>query len=79
MFARTDLLHITVSNLTAWLEAGTVQALTLRFLALAEMAEAHRALESGGTTGQVALRTAPPFLNAAVDGATVHQASGPLR
>jgi synaptic vesicle membrane protein VAT-1 len=79
LFARTDLLHAAVNDLTTWLEAGILQAPKARSFALADVAQAHRALESGGTTGKVVLRTAPPFVSAAAYEATVHQASAPDR
>jgi NADPH:quinone reductase-like Zn-dependent oxidoreductase len=79
LFARTDLLHAAVNDLTTWLEAGILQAPKVRFFTLADVAQAHRALESGETTGKVVLRTAPPFFSAAAYEATVHQASAPDR
>ena len=79
LFARTDLLHAAVNDLTTWLEAGILQAPKVRSFALADVAQAHRALESGETTGKVVLRTAPPFFSAAAYEATVHQASAPDR
>ena len=77
LFARTDLLHAAVNDLATWLEAGIMQAPKVRSFALADVAQAHRALESGETTGKVVLRTAPPFFSAAAYEATVHQASAP--
>jgi NADPH:quinone reductase-like Zn-dependent oxidoreductase len=77
LFARTDLLHAAVNNLTTWLEAGIMQAPKVRSFALTDVAQAHQALESGETTGKVVLRTAPPFFSAAPYEATVHQASAP--
>jgi synaptic vesicle membrane protein VAT-1 len=65
LFARTDLLHAAVNDLTTWLEAGILQAPKARSFALADVAQAHRALESGETTGKLVLRTAPPFNAAA--------------
>jgi NADPH:quinone reductase-like Zn-dependent oxidoreductase len=79
LFARTDLLHAAVNDLSTWLEAGILQAPKVRSFALADVAQAHRALESGETTGKVVLRTAPPFFSAAAYEATVHQASAPDR
>jgi NADPH:quinone reductase-like Zn-dependent oxidoreductase len=60
LLARTDLLHAAVRDLTAWVEAGKLQVPKVRCFALAEVAHAHRALESGQTTGKLVLRTAPP-------------------
>jgi NADPH:quinone reductase-like Zn-dependent oxidoreductase len=79
LFARTDLLQAAVNDLTIWLEAGIVQAPRVRSFALADVAQAHRALESGETTGKVVLRTAPPGFSAAAYEAAVHEASAPDR
>jgi NADPH:quinone reductase-like Zn-dependent oxidoreductase len=79
LFARTDLLQAAVNDLTTWLEAGIVQAPRVRSFALADVAQAHRALESGETTGKVVLRTAPPGFSAAAYEASVHEASAPDR
>ena len=59
LFSRTDLLHAAVNDLTAWVEAGKIHPPKVRSFALADVAQAHRALESGGTTGKLVLRTAP--------------------
>jgi NADPH:quinone reductase-like Zn-dependent oxidoreductase len=77
LFARTDLLHAAVNDLATWLEAGIIQAPKVRSFALADVAQAHRALESGETTGKVVLRTAPPFFSAAAYEANVHHVSAP--
>jgi NADPH:quinone reductase-like Zn-dependent oxidoreductase len=61
LLARTDLLHPAVNDLIAWMEAGKIQAPKVRSFALADVAQAHRALESGETTGKLVLRTAPPL------------------
>ena len=58
LFARTDLLHTAVDDLTAWVEAGNIPAPQVRSYALAHVAHAHQALESGETTGKLVLRTA---------------------
>jgi NADPH:quinone reductase-like Zn-dependent oxidoreductase len=79
LFARTDLLHAAVNDLASWLEAGIIQAPKVRSFALADVTQAHRALESGETTGKVVLRTAPPFCSEASYETTVHQASAPNR
>lgn len=60
LFDRTDLLHDAVTDLTAWVEAGKIAAPKVRSFALTEVAAAHRALESGETTGKLVLRTMPP-------------------
>ena len=59
LFSRTDLLHAAVNDLTAWVEAGKIHPPKVRSFALADVAQAHQALESGGTTGKLVLRTAP--------------------
>jgi NADPH:quinone reductase-like Zn-dependent oxidoreductase len=59
LFARTDLLHPAVADLTAWVETGSMQVPKIRSFALKDVAQAHRALESGETTGKLVLRTAP--------------------
>jgi NADPH:quinone reductase-like Zn-dependent oxidoreductase len=69
LLARTDLLHAAVRDLTAWVEAGDIQVPRIRSFALADVAQAHQALESGETTGKLVLRTAPPL--------AVHPANGP--
>jgi NADPH:quinone reductase-like Zn-dependent oxidoreductase len=79
LFSRADLLHAAVNDLATWLEAGIIQAPKVRSFALADVAQAHRALESSQTTGKVVLRTAPPFFSAAAYQATVHQVSAPDR
>ena len=57
LFGRTDLLHTAVDDLTAWVEAGDIRAPQVRSYALADVAQAHQALESGETTGKLVLRT----------------------
>jgi NADPH:quinone reductase-like Zn-dependent oxidoreductase len=59
LFPRTDLLHAAVEDLIGWVEAGAIQAPQVRSFRLADVAQAHRALESGETTGKLVLRTAP--------------------
>ena len=59
LFDRTDLLHAAVDDLTAWVEAGKIAVPQVRAFRLDDVAEAHRALESGETTGKLVLRTAP--------------------
>src|SRR3954471_20931487 len=61
LFGRTDLLHTAVKDLTAWVEAGNIRAPQVRSYALADVAQAHRALESGETTGKLVLRTGSSF------------------
>jgi len=79
LVARADLLHAAVNDLTTWLEVGLTQAPKVRSFALADVVQAHQALESGETTGKVVPRTTPPFFSAAAYEATVHQASAPDR
>jgi NADPH:quinone reductase-like Zn-dependent oxidoreductase len=59
LFGRTDLLRAAVNDLTAWVEKGKIAVPKIRSFALADVAQAHRALESGATTGKLVLRTAP--------------------
>ena len=60
LFGRTDLLQAAVNDLTTWVAAGRIQMPRVRSFALAEVAKAHQALESGETTGKLVLRTTPP-------------------
>lgn len=60
LFSRTDLLDDAVQDLTAWVEAGLIQAPQVRSFRLSDAAHAHRALQSGQTTGKLVLRTGPP-------------------
>jgi NADPH:quinone reductase-like Zn-dependent oxidoreductase len=57
LFDRTDLLHAAVRDLTDWVEAGRIQVPRVKSFALADVADAHRMLESGETTGKLVLRT----------------------
>ena len=54
---RTDLLHAALNDLTEWVEAGRLRMPEVRSYALADVAQAHQALESGETTGKLVLRT----------------------
>jgi NADPH:quinone reductase-like Zn-dependent oxidoreductase len=76
LFPRADLLHAAVNDLTAWLEAGDIRVPKVRSFALEDVAQAHRALESGKTTGKLVLRTAPRFSASAYE-ATAQAASAP--
>jgi NADPH:quinone reductase-like Zn-dependent oxidoreductase len=58
LFGRSDLLHAAVNELVGWVETGAIQAPKVRSFRLADVAQAHRALESGETTGKLVLRTA---------------------
>ena len=57
LFGRTDLLHAAVNDLTAWVAAGSIRVPKVRSYALADVAQAHQALEFGETTGKLVLRT----------------------
>ena len=57
LFDRTDLMHAAVDNLSEWVEAGSIRIPKVRSYALADVAQAHQALESGETTGKLVLRT----------------------
>jgi NADPH:quinone reductase-like Zn-dependent oxidoreductase len=61
LFARIDLLHTAVSDLTTWIEAGSIQAPKVCSFVLKDVAQAHRTLEAGETTGKLVLRTASPL------------------
>jgi synaptic vesicle membrane protein VAT-1 len=63
LFGRIDLLQAAVSDLTAWVETGKIAVPKVRSFALADVAHAHQALESGETTGKLVLRTAAPLAN----------------
>jgi NADPH:quinone reductase-like Zn-dependent oxidoreductase len=58
LFDRSDLLQEAMSALSAWVEAGQIQAPPVRAFPLAHVVEAHRALESGETIGKLVLTTA---------------------
>jgi len=60
LFGRTDLLQAAVTDLTTWVEEGRIAVPKVRSFALADVAQAHQALESGKTTGKLVLRMAPP-------------------
>lgn len=60
LFDRTDLLRPAVRDLVGWVAAGTIQPPRVRSFALSNVAEAHRALESGETVGKLVLRTRTP-------------------
>jgi len=55
LFDRTDLLREAMTELLAQLDAGQIQPPAVRTYPLAAVAEAHRALESGQTTGKLVL------------------------
>ncbi|WP_262270985.1 synaptic vesicle VAT-1 family membrane protein [Microvirga yunnanensis] len=78
LFPRADLLHAAVNDLTAWLEAGDIRVPKVRSFALDNVAQAHRVLESGETTGKLVLRTAPRF-SVSANEAKVQGVSAPDR
>jgi synaptic vesicle membrane protein VAT-1 len=62
LFGWTELLHAAVNDLIGWVEAGAIEPPRVRCFRLADMAEAHRALESGEVMGKLVLRTASPLV-----------------
>ncbi len=57
LFSRTDLLNEAMVELSAWLAAGKLQAPAITEIPLENVAEAHRLLESGNSTGKIILKT----------------------
>ncbi len=57
LFDRGDILRPAMQELLRWIDQGRVRAPRLRCYPLAQAAEAHRALESGRTTGKLVLLT----------------------
>jgi len=55
LFERTDILGLAMGDLIGWLEAGEIQAPGVTTYPLENVAEAHRAIESGQTTGKLVL------------------------
>jgi synaptic vesicle membrane protein VAT-1 len=55
LFERADLLAEAMCGLLSHLATGKLKALPVRELELERVAEAHRLLESGATTGKLAL------------------------
>jgi len=55
LFDRVDVLELAMADLIGWLEAGDIQPPGVTLFPLAEAAEAHRAIESGQTTGKLIL------------------------
>lgn len=56
LFHRRDLLQEAMQNLTAWVQSGKIKAPPLQSFRFEDVAEAHRALESGQTTGKLILK-----------------------
>jgi NADPH:quinone reductase-like Zn-dependent oxidoreductase len=57
LFDRADLLREAMERLLAWAAAGRIRAADVTTFPLAEAAAAHRAIESGTTTGKLVLLT----------------------
>lgn len=55
LFDRTDILGLAMGDLVGWIEAGDIQPPGVTTYALDDVAEAHRAIESGQTTGKLVL------------------------
>lgn len=55
LFDRTDILELAMGDLLRWLEDGSIRPPGVTTFPLADVAEAHRALESGQTTGKLVL------------------------
>jgi NADPH:quinone reductase-like Zn-dependent oxidoreductase len=60
LFHRQDLLKEAVRHLIPWVEAGKIKAPPLQAFEFEKVAEAHKALESGDTTGKLILKFPPP-------------------
>ena len=56
LFDRMDLLKESMQDLLKWVEEGKIQAPALQGFPFEEVAEAHRALESGKTVGKLILK-----------------------
>lgn len=55
LFSRTDLLDEAMVELLAWLRAGKLRAPGISEIPFADVAEAHRLIESGNSTGKIIL------------------------
>lgn len=58
LFERRELLAEAIQDLVKWVEAGRIKAPTVQRFALENVADAHRALESGQTVGKLILKMA---------------------
>ena len=55
LFHRVDLLQESMQDLLRWVEDGKIKAPALQFFPFEQVADAHRALESGTTVGKLIL------------------------
>ncbi len=55
LFGESELLAVAMGRLLGWLDAGAIKPPNIRTFALERAADAHRALESGHTTGKLIL------------------------
>ena len=55
LFDRADLLEDAMRDIAAWIEEGTLRPAPATEYALAEVARAHRDIESGATVGKLVL------------------------
>lgn len=55
LFERTDILELAMADLIQWLEAGDIKPPGVTTYPLDDVADAHRAIESGQTTGKLVL------------------------
>ena len=55
LYDRTDILEAAMSDLVAWLDAGAITAPPVTTYAFSDVAQAHRDIESGQTTGKLIL------------------------
>jgi NADPH:quinone reductase-like Zn-dependent oxidoreductase len=55
LYDRRDILEEAMGSLLEWLGEGSIKAPPVTTYALADVAEAHRAIESGQTTGKLIL------------------------
>jgi len=56
LFHRMDLLQESMRDLLRWVEDGKIKAPALQSFPFENVAEAHRALESGATVGKLILK-----------------------
>lgn len=55
LFAKTEILSEGMSRLVGWVEEGRIQAPPVKAMPIEQVAEAHRAIESGNTVGKLVL------------------------